>query len=200
MTTTMLSKLSQRDRMALLIGSALALFLLVVNYVVLPIVDGLTQNPATVQQEEIELRHDQRLLAEAGLEKTRVALAADHVKELEGGLLESASPSLANAEWQHLIGQLADGNGITLGSSEFLRVQDLGGGYSLITGRLQFRCRLDQLVSFLAGLAASPKLFSATRLTVRAPQGDPHGNLDVDLTVGAATRAMKQGKDDTKQD
>lgn len=200
MTPYVLSKLSRRDRMTLLIGAALALLLLMVNYVVLPLLDGLTANPAAVQQEEIELRRDQHLLAQAGLEKTRVALASDHLKELEAGLLESDSPSLANAEWQHLIGQLADGNGITLGSSEFLRVQDLGGGYSLITGRLQFRCRLDQLVNFLVGLAASPKLFSVTHLTVNAPQGDPHGNLDVDLTVGAAVRAMKQGKDAARQD
>jgi hypothetical protein len=197
----MLSKLSQRDRMVLLVGAALALFLLVGNYVVWPVLDELAENSGAVQQDEIELQRDQHLLAHAAVEETRVAAASDHLKELEAGLLEGASPSLANAEWQHVVNQLADSKGITLGSSEFLRVQDLGAGYSLVTGRLQFHCRLNQLVDFLVGMAASPKLLSVTHLVVTASQGDPQGLLNVELTVGAAARTMKQAKDESaKQD
>ena len=110
---------------------------------------------------------------------------------LEAGLLESPSLSLAKAEWQHLVGQLADSKGIQLGSSELLRIQESGAGYSLVTGRLQFRCRLDQLVDFLVALATSPKLLSVTGLWVSGPQGDPKGFLNVQMTIGAATRTVK---------
>jgi len=135
-------------------------------------------------------------LAEAELEKAHFSAAGKRLKGLEAGLLESSSPSLANAEWQRLVGQLADSKGIELGSSEVLRVQELGAGYSLLTGRVQVRCRLDQLVDFLVALATSPRLLSVTGLTVSAPQGDPKGTLNAQLIIGAATRTVKQAKDE----
>jgi hypothetical protein len=91
---------------------------------------------------------------------------------------------------------LAESKGIELGSSELLRTQDLGAGYSLVTGRAQFRCRLDQLVDLLAALAASPKLLSVSGLSVFASPSDPQGRMSVQLTIGAATRTVKQAKDE----
>jgi hypothetical protein len=55
---------------------------------------------------------------------------------------------------------------------------------------------LDQLVDFLVALATFPKLLSVTGLTVIAAQGDPQGRLDVQLTIGAATRTVKPAKDE----
>ena len=192
----MLEKLTLRDRVALGVGlGATALFLLL-NFGVLPLVEGLASSPELVLQKEVELRRDQRLLAEAELEKTHLSAAGERLKELEAGLLESSSPSLANAEWQRLVGQLADSKGIELISRESLRIQELGAGYSLVTGRVQFRCRLDQLVDFLVALAAFPKLLSVTGLNVISLQGDPQGRLNVQLTIGAAARTMKPAKEE----
>ena len=192
----MLAKLSRRDRIALGIGVVAAALYILLNFGVFPLLDHLGTSPEVVQQKQVELRRDKRLLAEAQLEKTHLTAAADRLKGVEAGLLESSSPSLANAEWQRLVGQLADSKGIQLGSSEFLRIQELGAGYSLVTGRVQLRCRLDQLVDFLVALASSPKLLSVTRLTVLSPQGDPQGRLPVQLTIGAATRTVKPAGDE----
>jgi hypothetical protein len=191
----MLEKLSRRDRIALTAAAVAAALFLLLDFGVLPLLDQLGTSPEVIQQRETELRRDKRLLAEAELEKTQLTAAADRLKGVEAGLLESPSPSLANAEWQHLVGQLADSKGIQLGSSEFLRIQDLGAGYSLVTGRVQIRCRLDQLVDFLVALASSPKLLSVARLTVIGAQGDPQARLNLQLTIGAATKTVKQPKD-----
>ena len=192
----MLEKLSRRDRIALTAAAAATALFLLLNYGVLPLLDNLGRSPEVIQQNEVELRRDMRLLAEAELEKSQFSAAGKRLKGLEAGLLESSSPSLANAEWQRLVGQLADSKGIELGSSEVLRVQEVGAGYSLLTGRVQVRCRLDQLVDFLVALATSPRLLSVTGLTVSAPQGDPKGTLNVQLIIGAATRTVKQAKDE----
>jgi Tfp pilus assembly protein PilO len=61
---------------------------------------------------------------------------------------------------------------------------------------VQFRCRLDQLVDFLVALAGFPRLLSVTSLTVSGSQGDPQGKLNVQLIIGAATRTLKQAKDE----
>jgi len=191
----MVKKLSRRDQIALGIGTGGVVLFLLLNFAVLPLFERLGAGSETFQQREIELRRDKRLLAEERIEETSLASAREHLKSLEAGLLESSTPSLASAEWQQLVGQLAESRGIELGSSELLRTQELGSGYSLVTGRVQFRCRLDQLVDFMVALAGFPKLLSVTGLSVVAAQGDPQGRLIVRLTIGAATRSIAQAKE-----
>jgi hypothetical protein len=192
----MFKKLSRRDRVALGVGvGGVALFLLF-NYGVFPLFEQLGAGPSQVQEKEVELRRDKRLLSQEELEKTTLLAARARLNGLEAGLLESSTPSLASAEWQRLVGELAESKGIELGSSELLRTQELGAGYSLVTGRVQFRCRLDQLVDFLVGLSGLPRLLSVTGLSVYASQGDPQGRLNVQLTIGAAARTMKRAKDE----
>jgi len=197
----MFSKLNRRDRVALLIGGAAVFLFLALSYVVLPLLDRLSPSPGAVLQKEIALRRDQHLLALTQFEKTHVVAVSEQLRTLEAGLIASDSPSLANAEWQKTAGQVAESSGIVLGSSEFLRTRDLGSGYSLITGRLQFRCRIDQLVAFLSGLAAAPKLLSVVSMSIIATPGDPQNSLSVQLTIGAAVRTSAQLKEmESKQD
>jgi hypothetical protein len=44
-------------------------------------------------------------------------------------------------------------------------------------------------------LTSSPKFLPVTDLQIFAPQGDPHGTLNVQMTIGAVTRTVKQPKD-----
>jgi len=191
----MFKKLSRREQIALGIGVGGVVLFLLMNFALLPLYEQLGAGTEPAQQKETELRRDKRLLAEEGVEKTSLAAAREHLKSLEGGLLEGSTPSLASAEWQRLVGQLADSKGIELGSSELLHTQDLGRGYSLVTGRMQFRCRLDQLVDFMVALTGFPKILSITGVSVVAAQGDPQGRLLVRLTIGAAARAMAPAKE-----
>ena len=191
----MLKKLSRRDRIALITGVAGAALFVLFNFGVFPLLDQLGMTSEAVQQKEGQLRRTQRLLASAKLETTHFTVAEARLKALETGLLESSSPFLANAEWQRQVGQLADSKGIQIGSSEFLRVQELGSGYSLVTGRVNFRCRLDQLVDFMVLLASSPKLLSVMGLTVFASRGDPQETLNVQLNIGAVARTAKPAND-----
>jgi hypothetical protein len=191
----MFKKLSRRDQIALGVGAGGVFLFLLLNFAVLPLFEQLGAGTESAQQKEIELRRDKRLLAEEAIEKTSLVAAREHLKSLEGGLLEGSTPSLASAEWQQLVGQLAESKGIELGSSELLRTQVLGWGYSLVTGRVQFRCRLDQLVDFMVALTGTPKILSITGLSVVAVQSDPQGRLLVRLTIGAAARAMAPAKE-----
>ena len=190
----MFEKLSRRDRIALGAAVGAAVLFLLLNYGLLPLIERLSVNPEAVQEKEVELRRDRRLLAEAELEKAHLSAAQERVKALEAGLMEASSPVLADAEWQRLVAQLAQSKGIELRSSELLRIQELGSGYSLVTGQVQFRCRLDQLVDFLVALASFPRLLSVTGLSVFASQGDPQGRLSVQVTIGAAARTMQKPK------
>ena len=189
----MLAKLSRRDRLALTVGAIATALFLVVRFGVFPLLDRLPGRDRAVEEKRLALLQDQRLVASAGLEQAKLAQAEERLKVLEVGLLESPSASLVNAEWQRLVRELADSKGIELISSEVVRVESASPDYDMVVGRTQFRCRLEQLVDFLAGLATSPKLLSATRLRVTGLQGDPKQHLNVELTVGTAVRAKGIG-------
>ena len=181
----MLEKLQEKDRVALILCAvAVGLFLLV-QFGVFPLLDRLPRGPGGIQDKELTLRRYQRLLGESGQAQSSLTAAQQRLTSLESGLLESPSATLANAEWQRLLRELADSQGLQLGSSEFIRTQDLGSGYSMVLGRIQLRCRLDQLVPFLVALADSPKLLAVTQLRVFALQNDPQNGLNVELTIGA---------------
>ena len=191
----MFKKLSRRDQIALGIGAGGVVLYLLLSFGVLPLFEQLGASTESNQQKVIELRREKRLVAAEGIEKTSLTTAQEHLKSLEAGLLEGATPSLASAEWQQLVAQLAESKGIELGSSELLHTQELGRGYSLVTGRVQFRCRLDQLVDFVVALSGFSKILSVTGLSVTAVQSDPQGRLIVRLTIGAAARAVAQAKE-----
>jgi len=194
-----LRKISRREQIALAVGGGGVALFLILNFGVLPQFDRLGVSAEGVQQKEVELRRDRRLVAEEEFEKASLFTARERLKRLEAGLLEVSTPSLAGAEWQRLVGQLAQSKGIQFNTSELLRTHDLGGGYSLVTGRVQFRCRPDQLVEFMVASAGFPKLLSITDLSLFAPQGDAQGRLIVQVTIGAAARTMKPAKDETAE-
>lgn len=187
----MLANLQRRDRIALIVGCGAVALFLVVQFGVFPLLDRMPQAPGNIGSKELTLQRYQRLVRESDLERARLAAARQRLASLESGLLESPSGSLANAEWQRLLRELADSQGVELASSEFLRTEDLGGEYSLVIGRAQLRCRLEQLVGFLVALANSPKLMSVTRMRVWAVQGDAQKRLNVEVTIGAPISSAK---------
>lgn len=187
----MLEKLKPRDRLALKLAAAAVGVFLVVQFGVFPMLDEAPSTPGGVEEKELMLRRYQRLVAESANETATRTAAEARLKVLESGLLESSSPSLANAEWQRLIRDLADQKGLELGTSEVLRVETLSSDYALVLGRVQLRCGLEQLVDLLVALATSPKLLGATGLKVSALQGDPQKRLQVELTVGAPVRVIE---------
>lgn len=186
-------KLAKRDRNALLIAAVAAALFLLAQFVLLPVMGSAPGGASGVDTRELTLRRYQRLVRNSAVEQARVASGEERLKSLEGGLLDSPSPSLANAEWQRLIRDLAESKGIELGSSEFLKTQGLSPEYALVSGRVQLRCRLEQWVDFLVSLANSPKILSVTRMRVTTLQGDPQKRLNLDLTIGAVMRAPQSG-------
>ncbi len=187
----MLANLKKRDRNALLAAGATVVLFLLIRFVVFPILDSAPKSGNGIEEKELSLKRAQRLVAASATESANLAAVEQKVKGLEGGLLESSSVSLANAEWQRVIREMADSKDLGLGSSEFLRVLPLSPEYQLVTGRVQLNCRLDQLVDFIIAMGSAPKLLTVTNLRLAPLQGDAQKRMTVDMTVGAVMRAEK---------
>lgn len=185
----MLKQLTRRDRVAGGVGIAAVLLFLAVRFVVFPVLDRLPSG--SVEAKELALRRARRLVATSQSEASNVKEADERLKSLEAGLLESPSASLANAEWQQTMRELADSKGVELGSTEFLAVHEIGPDYALVEGRVTLRCRVDQLVDLMAALATAPRLLSVTRLRIAPTQGDPQKKMNIEMTVAATMRAVR---------
>jgi Type II secretion system (T2SS), protein M subtype b len=195
----MLEKLQRRDRIALTVGAVGVGLFLLFQFIFFPLLDSLPQSSGGFANKELTLRRYQRLVRESAVEQARLKATRERLKTLESSLVESPSASLANAEWQRSVRELADSQGVELGSSEFLRTEDLGAGYSLVEGRVTLRCRLEQWVAFMVALADSSKLMAVRAVKLRTLQGDPQDRLNVELTIGvplskANLTDSKQGK------
>ncbi|HEV2495148.1 MAG TPA: type II secretion system protein GspM [Terriglobia bacterium] len=188
----MLSKLKPRDRLALAAGAAAVALFFVLRFGLFPLLDRWPGG--SIEERELALRRSQRLVANAGTDLASLGAVQERVTTLEAGLLESPSSSLANAEWQRLVRELADSKSLELGSTEFLRVQQVSPNYGLVVGRVTLRCRLDQLVDFLAALATAPRIFSVTRLRLAPIPGDAGKRISVEIMLGAAVHAMPGAK------
>lgn len=187
----MLANLQRRDRVALTVGAVGVGLFLAVQFIVFPVLDHLPQTAGDTEGKELTLRRYQRLVRESAVEQARLNATRERLKTLEASLLESPSASLANAEWQRSVRELADSQGVELGSSEFLRTEDLGGGYSLMVGRVQLRCRLEQLVAFMVALANSSKLMAVRGVKLRTLQGDAKNRLSGELTISVPLSKAK---------
>ena len=187
----MLEKLTPRDRIALKVACAALVLFLVADFGVLPLLDVMQASSGGIEKKELTLRRYQRLVALASSQPASRAAAEKSLGDAEAGLLESPSESLANAEWQRLVRELAKEKGLELSSSEVLRVEKLSPDYALVTGRVALAARLDQLVDMLVAMATSPKLLAANSLKVMPMGGDPQKRLQVEMTISAAMRAAK---------
>ncbi len=186
----MWARLSPRDQRTLKVGGVVAGFLLLL-YLGLYFFDPLVAENPQVEEKELLLQRYLRLAGSTEV-KTQLAEREERRTALRAGLLESRSVSLAGAEWQRLVRDLAESKGIELVRSEFLRVQETNSEYSLVSGRVQFRCRPDQLVDFLIALANSPKLLSVPQLKAYSLANDPEKRLVIDMTIGAAAMISLQ--------
>lgn len=196
----LLERLNKRDKVALAVGALAVVLYLVLEFGVLAVFDQMPQQGGEIEEKELALQRYQRLVATAERERTRQAAAQERLEALEAGLLESSTPSLANAEWQRLVNELAESRGIQLSRRESLPGRPLGADYALVAGRVQFRCRLDQLVDFLVALGASPRLFSVSQMRVMALPNDPQKMVSVDLRVEAAVRVRNpEGQPDNRK-
>jgi len=197
MSMNMWSRLSSRDQRVLKVGGVVAGILLLLHLALLFAFDPLAAENPKVEEKELLLLRYQRL-AGATEGETELAKQQDRRTALRAGLLESHSASLANAEWQRLVRDLAESKGIELVRSEFLRVQETSPEYALVSGRVQFHCRPDQLVDFLIALANSPKLLSVPQLKVSSLPNDPQKRLNVDMSIGAAAMISLQAEEDSR--
>ena len=151
---------------------------------------------------EDQLRRYRRAVARKADYGQLLEEARRRVEEGEALLLRGDNPSLASAELQAVIEEVAEATGIELGQRNMSAARQKDEFFNEITMSLGFECTPGQLVAFLEQLRGLEKL-----LAVRSIQIAPLSVLDevsegmellkdvrVNLTVGAVLASQPAGE------
>jgi hypothetical protein len=182
--------ISKRDKRALQVGIAALAVWVILRFAVFPVWDRWDQQRAELPLRETALVKYRQALASVGTQQQTADALKARLQQNESGLLTSATPALASAEFQDWIRQVAANHDIELRSSQFLDLHSLEDGYTQVPLGLQFRCRLEQFVDFLSELRAGPKIVAVPRLQIQS-NGGPEKLITVSLTAAGVMRAPK---------
>ncbi len=159
--------LTQRDRRALILFGAGLLAVLVLRF-------GVYRDRQTAVVEA----KDSVLLAENRLTRLRQAEAAVPVKEVlfkrlsadvaqrEKGVIHVPTAQQAQAHLLETIRRVGKNEGIDVRGGEFPELRALGEEYGEAAVSVNFECRIEQFVNFLAALTKEPELVATNEIRV----------------------------------
>ena len=182
--------LQQRDRRALkAFGVALGVWL-VLSFVIVPAWDQWEQERQMLSLRENALIKHHRMLEKEESATASGSLLRSELQQIEQGLLLGETSALASAELQGWLRVTTLAHGIEVRSSQFMPERNQENGYTQVPIGVQFQCRLDQLVNFLAAVRDDPKVFSILRFNVQAARGDEK-LVDTSLTLAGLIRGVE---------
>jgi hypothetical protein len=179
-----------RDKRALQLGAMALTLWVVLRFVVFPAWDRWQQERAELPLRETALVKYRQALAGFSADQRTAQALQDRLRQTESGLLESTTAALAAAEFQDWVRQATARHDIALQSSQFLAVRPQPEGYAQVPLGLQFQCRLDQLVNFLAELRTGARLVAVPRLQIQSTGNPAERTITVSMTVAGVIRSQ----------
>ena len=116
----------------------------------------------TIDMAEQRLARLRDIAATAPAKQEVLKKVAGELALREQGLIRAETVQQAQAQMITVLRELVGLETLEIRSTEYAAVEPFGDGYGLAPVRVQFECRMAQLVNILAGLAARPQLM-ATR-------------------------------------
>jgi len=179
-----MAAMTQRDRRALtLLGVAVGLFLVLQLDIFAPSsASGSPASDAALDALEQRLQLAQVQARQRPLIEAELSAAQRRLEKVEGRLLESADPALAQAEMRSFIGQLLEAEGIPLRVSRFATVKLEQDRYAQVPLVVEFTCGIEQMVNFMAAIANSSRLLATRNIRIR-PDKPEVKSIAVTMTV-----------------
>ncbi|HEV8415135.1 MAG TPA: type II secretion system protein GspM [Bryobacteraceae bacterium] len=177
--------LEPREKKAVMaLGATLAVAAVVLAYEFWPSGPAAvaSASPLSVAQMEQRLaRVRETAAAVPGKQEVLKKVAAD-LEIREKGLLRADTAQQAQAQVITILRGLAGAEGLEIRATELGAIAPFGDDYGAVNVSVQAECRIEQLLNFLAALAARPELIATRDLRVIA--GDAkQKTLNVRITV-----------------
>ena len=177
--------LEPREKKALIaLGATLALTAVVLAYEFWPAGTAAVAgaSPQSVPQMEQRLARVREIAATVPGKQEILKKVAGDLATRESGLIRAETAPQAQAQVVTILRGLAASESLELRNYELGAITPFGDDYGAVNVSIQVECRIEQLLNFLAALAARPELI-ATR-DLRVVSGDPkQKTLNVRITV-----------------
>ena len=177
-------KISVRER-KILIAGAVVLVVSGAVYFGDRLLPGRSAQAADLEARKRTLAQQRELIALEGnyrarLEADRQRLAADHARLFPGD-----NPTIAGAELQKLLGDLAAQSGVDVQRKEIQRETKLQDNLVKISVRIETSCGLDQLIQLLAAVENYEKFLTVDTLNITAFRIQKRFDIRPSLTIAA---------------
>ena len=175
---------STRDRRALILLGAGAIAILILRFTVF----GERQVTVVAAQDSIPAA--ERRLARVRQLAATVPGKEALFKDLQAEAAHREKAMIVAPTAQQAIRRVGKNEGIEVRGGDFPEVRPLGDEYGEASVSVNFECRIEQLVNFLAGLTKEPELLATDE--VRVASGNPkEKTIGVRLTLaGVVPRAL----------
>ena len=191
--------LEPREKKALIaLAAAVSVAAVVLAYEFWPTSSAVVADasPQSVQQMEQRLARVREIAAAAPAKQEILKKVAADLETREKGLIRAETAQQAQAQVITILRGVgaSEAPPIEIRATELGAIPPFGDNYGAVNVSIQIECRIEQLLNFLAALAARPELIATRDLRVVA--GDPKQKiLNVRLTVaGIVPKNLAQKK------
>jgi len=158
-------KLAKRDRRILMIGGVSAVVILVFFYILLPFYESMAEIDQELARKEELLKRSVAAIRNQNLYRQQLLDLDNSFAALEAQILEATNATVAQAELENTVRQLAEEYGVDISRSTPLQTRSVG-KYSKVTVQINVDGGLGELSGFLHALSVHPKFFEVDNFTI----------------------------------
>lgn len=175
--------MTHRDKRALIgLGVSVVLFALLQIDVSLPGLRSASTGAAPIEAVEQSLKLARARAGRGPLVQAEAKAARVALDEIEEGLLSSENTALALAEMRQILENLLRVEDIAMKSAKFSAVKREGDYYTAVPVDVNFTCRIEQFVNWIAAVGNAPQLLSTRRMSINSTNSDTK-TVTVNVTV-----------------
>jgi hypothetical protein len=179
----MLVPLKSRKRLNYILVGGGALILLGLAYRVLPLLGSVSSSEETMLKEKQAAKYRQAVQERTTLEEKFSTLKRT-LEQLESGVLNGETPSLAAADLQKIIDEISSRSEVSIKAVRVLKPEQSSyENYLSIPVELSFNCTIRQLRELLYWIDTSTKYLTVSKAQINVIEGSRYDQVQVFLTV-----------------
>jgi type II secretory pathway component PulM len=160
-------QISGRERKFIIIG-AIAILLIVVFYFVSGPSPVRQEASLSVEQQRRALLQSREIMAQEPVYRARTEQYRQRLQQLRAMFLPGDNASIAGAELQRVLKDLADQSGVDIVRRTIRGEQKLQNGVVKVSVNIETNCQPDQLVKFLAAIENYDKRLGVDELQINS--------------------------------
>lgn len=174
--------LTKTRKTLLIIGACMLLFALV--YRIFPTLQNLWDTSDDIGLKERQLAKYRKMVRGGDELKIRLASLRSVLKQGESGLLTGKTPSLAAADIQNILRDIATKSKVEIKTVGVLKPEEAEyGNYIHIPVKLTVTATIRTLTEFLYGIVSSPKYLTVKKVRIRVVSRRKSDQIKSDITI-----------------